>query len=164
MLITYKIVFLATALLLALIAGLFYSYSCSVNPGLGRLTDMEYLRAMQSINRAILNPVFFASFVGTFLLLPVSTWLCWKQTGADTTFYLILAAAIIYILGVFGVTMGGNVPLNNMLDKADLTNATTEGLKTLRGSFEGRWNMLHTVRTVCNVVSLALFLAAFIKR
>jgi len=43
----------------SLIAGLFYAYSCSVNPGLRRLADKEYLTAMQSINKAILNPVFF---------------------------------------------------------------------------------------------------------
>jgi len=160
MLIMYKTIFVITALLLALIAGLFYSYSVSVNPGLGKLTDAEYLRAMQSINRVILNPLFFVSFMGTVIMLPVSTWLSYRQEGVGASFYFILAATIIYIIGVFGVTAGGNVPLNNMLDKADLA---TINLADLRKSFEASWNRFHTIRTVANIISLGLLLVAFIR-
>ncbi|MET3535054.1 anthrone oxygenase family protein [Chryseobacterium limigenitum] len=67
------ILLIVTAVLTALIAGLFYAYSCSVVLGLGKLSDTEYLKAMQSINREILNPVFFVSFMGTAVLLPIST-------------------------------------------------------------------------------------------
>ncbi len=58
-----NIILLITATLTGLSAGLFYAYACSVNSGLGRLPDREYLAAMQSINREILNPVFFAGFL-----------------------------------------------------------------------------------------------------
>ncbi len=68
---TSNVVLLITALLVALITGLWYAYSCSVNLGLGKLPDSEYLMGMQSINREILNLVFFATFMGTLLLLPV---------------------------------------------------------------------------------------------
>lgn len=70
-----NLVLAATAILTALVAGLFYAYSCSVSPGLGRLPDAGYLSAMQSINRAIQNPVFFISFLGCLILLPLSTYL-----------------------------------------------------------------------------------------
>jgi uncharacterized membrane protein len=66
------VLLIITAVLAALIAGLFYAYSCSVVLGLGKLSDAEYLRAMQNINREILNPVFL-SFMGTAIFLPVST-------------------------------------------------------------------------------------------
>lgn len=158
----YKIAFVLTALLLGLIAGLFYSYSCSVNPGLGRLTDIEYLRSMQSINRAILNPGFFISFMGTVIMLPVSTWLIYRHEGAGTSFYFILAAAIVYLVGVFGVTIGGNVPLNDMLDKIDLSSVTD--IKATRESFEISWNRFHAIRSGSNIVSFLLFLIAVIKR
>src|SRR5438105_15298485 len=92
---TVNIILLATATTTALIAGLFYAYSCSVNPGLGRLPDNEYLAAMQSINRAILNPVFFMSFMGTLLLLPLSTYLHYRQPNRSL-FYLLLMATILY--------------------------------------------------------------------
>jgi uncharacterized membrane protein len=159
--IVYKIIFLLTALLLALIAGLFYSYSCSVNPGLGKLTDMEYLRGMQSINRAILNPLFFASFMGTVIMMPLSTWLLYRYEGAGSSFYFILAATIVYIAGVFGVTVAGNVPLNNMLDKADLVSAN---VADIRRNFEIPWNRLNTIRTGSNILSLILLLVALIRK
>ena len=62
-----------SVLLSGLIMGLLYGYACSVNPGLNKLSDAEYLRAMQSINTAIQNPVFFISFMGTLFILPVTS-------------------------------------------------------------------------------------------
>ncbi|NSL88308.1 DUF1772 domain-containing protein [Chitinophaga sp. Mgbs1] len=138
----------------ALMAGLFYAYSCSVNPGLGRLSDAGYMAAMQSINRAILNPVFFASFMGSVVLLPVSTWLQFRY-GTEAGGWLFLAATVMYIIGVFGVTAVVNVPLNNALDKVSLQ-ASPEELAGHRAAFEGRWNRYNTVRTVCAVLTVAL--------
>src|SRR5206468_9628718 len=82
-----NIILLATATTTALIAGLFYAYSCSVNAGLGKLSDAAYLAAMQSINREILNPLFFMSFMGTLLLLPVCTWVHYSKP-VSLRFYL----------------------------------------------------------------------------
>lgn len=138
-----------------LIAGLFYAYSCSVNPGLGRLPDAEYLGAMQSINRAILNPVFFITFMGTVVLLPLSAWLSY-QGQPSRQFWYFLAAAIVYIVGTFGVTIGGNVPLNEALDKINIAGASAEELARHRRLFEAKWNMLHNLRTIANIISALL--------
>lgn len=162
--IVYKIILLSTGSLTALIAGLFYSYSCSVNIGLSRLPDHEYLRAMQSINRAILNPWFFASFIGTLILLPVCAWMLYRHESGSVSFYLILFAALIYMLGVFGVTMFGNVPLNETLDKFDIGSAVVSELKAQRVAFEKPWNMLNLVRTIGSLISLLLTLAAVVIR
>jgi uncharacterized membrane protein len=163
MVLIFKLVLLTTAFLMALISGLFYAYSCSVNIGLGRLTDTEYLRAMQSINRAILNPWFFASFMGTLVMMPICTWLAYKNGGGTYSFYLLLAATIIYAIGVFGVTGLGNVPLNESLDKFDIGAATLEEIKARRLNFEIPWNRFHLIRTVANALSLVLVLMAMIK-
>src|SRR5688500_11418438 len=105
------IVLFITTMAIALITGLWYAYSCSVNPGLGQLSDDRYIASMQAINRAILNPIFFATFIGTLALLPLCTWLCYERlsTGQWT---LMVIASIVYFVGVFGVTVLGNVPLN----------------------------------------------------
>ncbi|MEO5563179.1 MAG: anthrone oxygenase family protein [Chitinophagaceae bacterium] len=153
------ILLLITALLTALITGLFYAYSCSINPGLGRLPDQEYLAAMQSINKAILNPVFFASFMGTLILLPISTWLHYGQPDSSR-FILLLIATLFYAIGTFGVTMFGNVPLNDTLANFDLKSASPESILTQRKNFEARWNNLHTIRTLASLVSLVLVLIA----
>src|SRR4029079_3674587 len=131
-----NIILIVTIVMTGLIAGLFYAYSCSVNPGLHRMDDRGYLSAMQNINRAILNPVFFMSFMGTLVLLPLSTILYWGKPG----FWWLLIAAVVYAIGVFGVTIAANVPLNDMLDKLDLKNASFEELRNFRGQFEETWN------------------------
>lgn len=159
----FKIVLFMTALLTALIAGLFYSYSCSVNPGLGKLPDAAYLRAMQSINKAILNPVFFASFMGTVILLPLCTFLSYKEGGATQVFYLLLAATAIYIVGVFGVTAVGNVPLNNMLEGIDIASIPADQLSNHRKAFELPWNRYHSIRTIANIAALSLVLLSMLK-
>ena len=51
-----------TTTITGLAAGLFYSWSVSVTPGIGRLGDKEYLAAFQAMNRAIINPVFMLCF------------------------------------------------------------------------------------------------------
>lgn len=145
----------------ALMGGLFYAYSCSVTPGLGRLSDAGYLLAMQSINRAILNPVFFASFLGSVVLLPLCTWAYFSYAVSPGSWCL-LGATFVYFAGVFGVTIGGNVPLNNALDKADFAAAGEAELAMHRAAFERRWNRLNTVRTVAAVLTVALVIAGCI--
>ena len=162
--IAYKLILLLTGFSTALITGLFYSYSCSVNIGLGRLPDHEYLRSMQSINRAILNPWFFASFIGTLILLPICTWLIYRNEAASVTFYLLLFAALVYLIGVFGVTIFGNVPLNEALDKFNIGSATLGELKLQRTEFENPWNRLNLVRTIGSLISLLLTLAGMVIR
>ncbi|MGH1516685.1 chryseobasin maturation helper ChrI [Chryseobacterium sp. JK1] len=146
-------VLIITAVLTALIGGLFYAYSCSVVLGLGKLPDAEYLKAMQNINREILNPVFFLSFMGTAVLLPVSAVLF---RGQQPVFIFLLVAALVYLIGVFGVTVVGNVPMNDALDRFDISNATIEAVKQMRDQFEGRWNFLNNIRTSFSVVSIIL--------
>jgi uncharacterized membrane protein len=151
---TFKtLVLLLSTVSTALIGGLFYAYSCSVIPGLARLSDVTFLQSMQSINRAILNPLFFISFMGTLVLLPISVWFFKEQS---MVFYLLLAAALLYFGGVFLVTMIGNVPLNNLLDAADLGKLDAEGLAALRNKFEPGWNLFHRIRTIASFICIAL--------
>jgi uncharacterized membrane protein len=153
-------ILIVTTLTTALIAGLFYSYSCSVNPGLSRLPDKEYLSAMQSINKAILNPMFFLSFMGTLILLPLSSYLSYGHPA----FWWILSAAIVYVVGVFGVTVTGNVPLNEALALFDIQSATPDEIIGHRKTFEHPWNRLHTIRTIAVVVSLVFLIIGSYKR
>ncbi len=159
-----KLTYLLAATLMALISGLFYAYACSVNPGLSRLGDAEYLRAMQFINRVILNPWFFASFMGTLVATPLATWMHYRYFGANTSFYLLVAASVVYAVGVFGVTALGNVPLNESLEAFNIGSATAEELNIRRTTFEIPWNRLHAIRTWANVAALVLLLAAVVKK
>lgn len=157
-----NVILVTTVTCTALMAGLFYSYSCSVVLGLRSLPDANYIMAMQSINRAIQNPIFFIGFLGTLLLLPLNTYMNYSQP-LQVKFWLFLSATILYFLGVFCVTAFGNIPLNNTLEKFNLLNASNETIKSQRAAFEGRWNNLNTIRTFASVLSLILLIIGCIN-
>lgn len=151
-----------TTLFSGLVAGLLYSYSCSVNIGLKALPDAEYLKAMQSINIAIQNPFFFISFMGLLLLFPFSAWGLYSQQ-TTTSFYLLLVATAFYFIGVFGVTVFGNVPLNNQLAGFVISSASSEEISKMRFTFETSWNKFHLIRTVSAILSFGFTILSIMK-
>ena len=157
-----KIFLFTNVLFSGLIAGLFYAYSCSVNPGIKLLSNSEYLKAMQSINAAIQNPAFFISFMGLLLTFPFITF---QYHSANTnSLYLLWIAMILYFIGVFGVTIFCNVPLNEQLAKFNIQAATSAEILAMRQAFENPWNTFHTIRTVASVISFALMIAFVLKQ
>ncbi|MEX6690232.1 DUF1772 domain-containing protein [Danxiaibacter flavus] len=149
------IVLLLTTVVSSLAGGLFYAWSCSVIPGLKKLPDNSYIEAMQSFNRAILNPAFFVSFTGTLLLLPLCVYLSYDQQ-LSARFYLLLASLVLYVVGVFGITALGNIPLNKKLDNFNWRIATEQSISLQRRNFEGPWIRLHSVRTYSGILVIVL--------
>lgn len=156
------IILLAAVILTCLSAGIFYAYAVSVVPGLARVKDSAYLAAYQSINRAILNPWFFIVFMAPVFLLPFSAWQQYAQP-AGGAWWALAAAGAVYIIGVFGVTVVCNVPLNEWLDRQDLATAGERTMSEWRLRFEGPWNRWNVVRTAASVVSAILSVWAMLK-
>ena len=50
---------ISTILLTGLTAGLCFTWTNAVTPGIGRLDDLGYLQSFQEMNRAISNPLFW---------------------------------------------------------------------------------------------------------
>lgn len=155
-----EIILTITAVLTALVAGLFYAWSISITLGLLRVSDTEYVSVMQSTNRAIQNPVFFAAFFGAQILLPVCLFLFY---GQGARFWFLVGAFAIYTIGVMGVTMFGNVPLNNRLDRFEMQNASAQEISDARKNYEGVWNNLNTVRTVSSTLAITLVIIACLQ-
>ncbi len=120
-----NVVLILAIVCVGIMSGLFFSFSFSVMPSLSQLEDDQYLSAMQSINRAIQNPVFFIIFFWVLISLPVATYFNYTQP-VSAMFWLLLAATLLYFTGAFLVTAVGNIPLNNSLDKFELSSATKE--------------------------------------
>ncbi len=159
-----RIILVAATTTTAMLVGLFYGWSVSVVPGLARLNNTEYISAFQAMNRAILNPLFFISFMGSVILLPLAAYLNYSQP-ASLCFWLIVAATILYIFGTFGITMAKNVPLNEMLDKFNLAAASEEAKAAKRALFEQTWNSLHHTRTVIGIIAtVCMILACLVKK
>lgn len=148
-----------TVIATGLIAGLFYGYSCSVNQGLGNLSDQKYIEGFQSINKAIQNPLFFSSFIGSLIFLLITCFLQYRD-GISTSFYWLVFATVVYLIAVFGVTVFLNVPLNEQLDKFQINTATAEEIATMRKLFEKPWNNYHTIRTIA---SISVFLSTILS-
>lgn len=152
-----NVILVVTATLTALMAGLFYAWSRSVMLGFARLNDREFVSVMQKTNRAIQNPVFFTAFFGAPPFLVISTVLHYNQSPR---FGLLLASTIIYLIGTFGVTVFGNVPMNNILDRFNLETATDNEIAQQRANFERRWANLNHIRAISSTISVILIVIA----
>ena len=135
-------------------AGLFFAWSVSVIPGTKKVLDLTYLETMQSINRAILNPLFFLIFFGSIVLLSVAS--IYEFHSNRWAFILMLASSMIYLIGTIGVTALGNVPLNNELDALVLAELSPKEITAFRKHYEHNWNRLHLIRTAFAVLSFLL--------
>lgn len=150
------ILLITTTVLTAVLAGVFFGYAVSVIGALARLGDREYVRAMQQINIVIQNGLFFLTFMGPVLLLPIVTYMA-RDAANPLQFYLLLAASIIYIGGSFILTIVGNVPYNERLARV---NADTTEVSAARMRYEKPWNTMHVARTLASVIAATLLIVA----
>lgn len=154
-----EVLLLLAILSTGLVAGLLFGWSVSVIPGTRRIPDDAYVTTMQSVNLAIINPSFLVPFLGTPALLAVAA-LVEVSGGGTARGYWLGAAAAAYGVGVLGVTIGGNVPLNNRLAELDRVEASAVELAEGRSAYEGEWNRWHRVRMTASLVAFALAAAA----
>lgn len=137
----------ASVVVLGLSAGVFFAFSSFIMNGLARASDDAAGAAMSGINEAAPLPAFMGVFFGA-LLVPGVTGI-WGLAGGHDGGAWVLAAAAVYLVGVFGVTAALNVPLNNHLlaahDKAAAWRA-----------YQRPWTMWNHVRTLAGVAATAL--------
>jgi uncharacterized membrane protein len=135
-----------------LMAGLFFAFSTSVMPALRRQRPAAGASAMQEVNRAIQNPVFFLVFLGTAvvcLLLVIGA----PLSGRPGTVWIVIGA-VLYLVGSIGLTMVVNVPMNNRLDNA---NPVTDQGAAIWADYLSRWTAWNHVRALaCTAATAAL--------
>lgn len=143
---------IAATMTMGLMAGVFGLYSHTIMPGLRRTDDRTFVGAFQSIDRAILNPWFMASFLGALVLTALAAAL---HLGADDRSVLAwVAAALVLYFAVVVITLAVNVPLNDGLKAAGDPDRIGD-LAAVRARFgEARWAAWNLVRTL---VSTAAF-------
>ena len=143
------------ALSAAIMAGIYFTFSVFGMRALAALGDEAGARAMQSINRVIVRtlflPIFFLSSLASAAIVVLGL-----LVGGHPAWPMV-AGGLVYLLGMFGVTVAGNVPLNNRLDAADP--ASAEGQAIWR-DYLVRWTRLNHIRTLACVVALVLAMLA----
>lgn len=154
------ILLLVAALGTGLIAGVFFAFSSFVMRALSRTPPDQGIAAMQSINIAVINPVFLGVFLGTAILcaiLAIISITRWNESGSAYS----LIGAVLYIAGTFLVTMLFNIPLNNALAAADPDSAN--GLDIWK-NYLNIWTAWNHVRTVAALAATALFIISMADR
>ncbi|MCE7736084.1 MAG: DUF1772 domain-containing protein [Candidatus Heimdallarchaeota archaeon] len=150
-----NIILISAATTTGLVAGLYVGFVISVNLGNSRLENKEYLKTMQFINQEIQNPIFIGYFLGSLILLPVTTWLNFD--------ILLLFATVLNTIGSYAITFTRNIPLNEKLDKLVLDDLSDTEIEEVRGWYEGPWNQWHLIRTICSTAAFVLILIATIN-
>ncbi|MGI9645288.1 MAG: DUF1772 domain-containing protein [Ilumatobacteraceae bacterium] len=142
-----------------LMAGLWFGWVVSVIPGLAKVGDRTYISTMQSINVAIVNPLFIVVFLGTVFVLAAAA-IAHFVAGDVRRAWWLTAAGVTYLVGVLGVTVGANVPLNDRLAAFDLDEAADDAVAAQRLDYESPWNRRHGVRTVANLFAVSFAVLA----
>jgi len=140
-----------------LMAGVFFIFSNTVMSALAQLQPPQGIAAMQSINRTILNPLFFVAFLGTAatsILLAISLLWRWQQPGA----VYILAGSLLYLVGAILVTIVFNVPMNEALETVEPESVEAANLWTRYLTNWTAWNHVRTVASFLGAVSFILAL------
>lgn len=146
-----------TAIGCGLVAGLYFAFSGFIMQALGRIDLGAGISAMNAINKVILGSLFMPLFFGTTLASAVLAALAlmrWGEPGAA----LMLTGGLVYVLGMFGVTLGLNVPLNNELARA----AVTGDAAAVWPRYLKRWTRWNHVRTVASTIACGCFIAALL--
>ena len=144
----------------SLVTGFIFTYAIIVMPGLSKLGDKEFLKAFQVTDAVIQNkqPIFMLIWVGSIVSVLSLILISIAYVGLAET-WLIVLVALIYLLGVQGITILIHLPLNNQIQKLNLEKLKDENLKNERLNFETKWNFFNNIRTtIAFFVSLTLLI------
>jgi len=150
------IVFGGTALAMALVAGVFLTFSDFVMRALGLARGVAGIEAMQVINREVYGSAFLVALLG---LAPVAVALGLYAVARieGAAMFWIVAGAALYVIGTVLVTMLGNVPMNKRLD---MMRADAPDTLTYWRHYVLRWTLFNHLRTVSSGLAAGAFLVA----
>lgn len=139
----------------AVVAGVFLAFSDFIMRALAITGGVGGVEAMQVINREVFRWIFMTLFLGMAGLSLVIAGYAWIGLNGSAGF-LILLAALVYLVGCFGVTVAFNVPMNQALAGMELSSEATRDywLQT----YVPRWTFWNSVRTGSAALSAALLL------
>lgn len=138
-------------------AGLLFAFSNFVMQALARTGPSAGMAAMQRMNETILNPLFLLVFAGTALVSVFLVIAGFGAAAAPARGWL-LAGAVLYLVGVIGVTGLFNVPLNNTLAESSLETA-----HELWPDWVEHWLRWNHVRSLCAVAAVGCFAIGLLR-
>ncbi|MFI5720372.1 DUF1772 domain-containing protein [Nocardia sp. NPDC051750] len=154
-------VLVAATVTTGLMAGVFGIYALAVMPGLRTTDDRTFIGSFQAMDRAIVTPLFLATFVGA-LVLAIAAALLQLGEGRSSVLWWTAAAAVLYLVAVM-VTGTVHLPLNDAL-KAAGAPAEMADPAAVRAAFdESRWIAWNYVRVATSGVSFVFLTWALVQ-
>jgi uncharacterized membrane protein len=144
-------VLVVATLTMGLMAGVFGLYAHTIMRGLGKTDDRTFVAAFQSMDRAIINPLFMLTFFGALVFSGVAAVLYLRDDGGSVLPWV--TAAFVLYLAVFVITVAVNVPLNDEIKAAGDPDRIAD-LAAVRAAFhETRWVAWNVVRAIASTVA-----------
>lgn len=156
----FPIVLVGATLLVALTAGFLFAFAVVAMPGLKNLNDGEFIRAFQEIDGIIQNnhPLFMLVWMGSVLLLITAAVIGFGQLESLQR-NLLLAATVLYIIGVQAPTIVLNVPRNNTIQTVNVDTSNATALQQARIEFEDIWNRSNQFRAAMSIIVTVILLS-----
>jgi uncharacterized membrane protein len=150
---------LAATVLTGAMTGVFGIYANAIMPGLRTTDDRTFVGAFQSIDRAIINPLFMLAFLGALVLAAVAAGL---NAGERLVLWWVAAAFALYLVVVV-ITVAVNVPLNDAIKAAGDPDRMAD-IAGVRDQFdEARWVAWNIVRAFLSAVAFACLAWALVE-
>lgn len=143
----------------ALVGGVFLAFSDFIMRSLGTAKSPGGIEVMQVINREVVKWVFMTLFLGMAAVSVVIIGYTYVNLTGPAAMLIMLAAGL-YLVGVFGVTVVFNVPLNNLLEGMDFTSEATLVFWNTR--YLPDWTFWNSVRTFASVLAASVYLFAMV--
>lgn len=134
-----------------LMAGVFGIYAVAIMPGLRTTDDRTFIGAYQAIDRAIINPLFLATFLGALILSIAAALLSFGGDSGSVLFWA-AAAAVLYLVAVV-ITFAVHLPLNDALKAAGAPADLADPAAVREAFAESRWVAWNIVRTVTSTAA-----------
>lgn len=148
----------AAAIVFGIMAGFFWTYTFNVSLALQQVDGPTYAAMQSLLNQNVRHFAFFTFFFGGGVFGAVALWLNFRH-WRDTSFWLLAAATLIYILGIILYTRLVNLPLNYYTESWNALNLPADWEAT-----RDSWNEANAFRVIASFLSFILCMVALVLR
>ncbi len=141
------------ALWSAIIGGVFSAFSEFIMSGLLRAAPASGIESMQHINKTVLKTQFVAGII-SIAVFSVLFAIYSLTTFNGAARWTLLLAPMVYVPSVFLMTLFGNVPMNNKLERLDHTSMEAAAYWIRYGRV---WTQLNHVRSLGSILTAGLY-------
>ena len=156
---------IVSALFCGLVTGFILTYAIVVMPGLGKLTDKNFISAFQVTDEIIQNnqPLFMLIWIGSIISVITAIFTSIVYVGFPDA-SLTLLVCFIYLVGVQGVTITIHIPLNNRVQNLQVDKLDDQAASQERSVFEPKWNRFNYIRSGVGFLVCLAFLLILAQR